>query len=264
MSAQIGTVTQQGDSESSQWTRALTILLPLVAILGLLELIVRLGWVEAYLVPSPTQVAHAVWVDRVEFAQALLDTAWSSVLGFATAVIGGTLLALIFSLSQPVERAFYPYAVFFQTVPIVAVAPLLVIWFGFGRPAVVAASAIVAFFPVLAGGLAGLRTVERGLDELFRLYGASRLRTLFQLRVPSALPVYLTGLRVASGLAIVGALVGELIGNGGLGAVIDVAKTQQRVDKVFAAVLGATLLGFLASSVVGRLEAWARDRFGRA
>jgi len=179
-------------------------------------------------------------------------------LGVAVAI--GTLLALVFSLSEWLERALYPYALFFQTVPVVAVAPLLVIWFGFGRPTVVASSAIVAFFPVLAGGLAGLRSAEPSLMDLFRLYGASRGRVLVGLRIPSAVPQYLTGLRIAAGLAIVGALVGEFVGGGGLGSVVDVAKTQQRVDKVFGAVLLATLLGFLATLVMGRVETWARRR----
>lgn len=240
---------------------ALIVLAPLAFVVTGLEFAVRGGFIDAYLVPAPSSVLEAFTVDLSEFAAAFLDTASSALLGFAVAVAAGSLVAAFFSLSRRLERALYPYAVFFQTVPIVAVAPLLVIWFGFGRPTVVASSAIVAFFPVVAGALAGLRSAERALVQLFRLYGAGRVSTLLKLRVPSAIPQYLTGLRIAAGLSIVGALVGELIGGGGLGSVVDIAKTQQRVDKVFAAVLLATFLGFVATALLGALERWAGDSY---
>ena len=132
---------------------------------------------------------------------------------------------------------------FFQTVPIIAIAPLLVIWFGYGTRTVVASAFVVSIFPVIANTLSGILSTEPALRDLFRLYGASTLVTLLKLRFPAALPQILTGLRVASGLAVIGAIVGEFIGGQGLGSVVDVARTQQRVDKVFAAVLLASVLG---------------------
>jgi NitT/TauT family transport system permease protein len=147
------------------------------------------------------------------------------------------------SSSRGVQRAFYPYAIFFQTVPLIAVAPLLVIWFGFGLETVIASAFVASVFPVIANTLSGILSTDPPLRDLFKLYGASPLVTLFKLRLPAALPQVFTGLRVSAGLAVVGAIVGEFIAGGGLGSVVDVARTQQRIDKVFAAVLLASLLG---------------------
>ena len=128
--------------------------------------------------------------------------------------------------------------------PRIAVAPLLVIWFGFGLQTVIA-SAFVASgrLPVIANTLTGILSTDPPLRDLFRLYGASPLVTLLKLRLPAALPQVFTGLRVSAGLAVIGAIVGEFIAGGGLGSVVDIARTQQRIDKVFAAVLLASLLG---------------------
>jgi NitT/TauT family transport system permease protein len=140
------------------------------------------------------------------------------------------------------RRALYPYAIFLQTVPIIAIAPLLVIWLGYDRAA--AASAfIVSVFPVIVNTLSGLLSTDPALRDLFRLYGAGRLMTLMKLRLPYALPSILSGLRIAAGLAVVGAIVGEFITGAGIGGDIIVARQQQRVDKVFADLLLSALLG---------------------
>jgi NitT/TauT family transport system permease protein len=136
-------------------------------------------------------------------------------------------------------------------VPIVAIAPLLVIWFGYGSRAVVAAAAVVSVFPVIANTLAGLLSVDPALADLFRLHGASRFATLWKLRLPWALPYLLTGLRIAAGLAVIGAIVGEFVGGGGLGVVVLGAMRQQRTDLVFAAIGYASLLGLALFGAVG-------------
>src|SRR5262249_40925223 len=140
---------------------------------------------------------------------------------------------------------FYPYAVFFQTVPVIAIAPLLVIWFGYGLPTVVASSFICGIFPVIASTLVGLQSTDPALLDLFRLYRATRTEALRKLKLPFALPAILTGARISAGLSVIGAIVGEFIGGGGLGGIVDEARTQQRVDRVFAAVLLASLLGLV-------------------
>ena len=178
-----------------------------------------------------------------ELFGALLTTSVSALVGFLLSTVAGIAIAVFLSSSRAIQRAFYPYAVFFQTVPIIAIAPLLVIWFGYGTRTVIASAFVVSIFPVIANTLSGILSTEPALRDLFRLYGASTLVTLFKLRFPAALPQILTGLRVASGLAVIGAIVGEFIGGQGLGSVVDVARTQQRVDKVFAAVLLASVLG---------------------
>jgi NitT/TauT family transport system permease protein len=154
-----------------------------------------------------------------------------------------------------VQQAIYPYAVFSQTIPIVSIAPLLVIWFGWDRTAL-ASAVIVAVFPVVANTLAGLRATDPALLDLFRLYGASPTATLFRLRIPAALPQIFTGLRVAGGLAVIGSVVGEFITGQGIGGAIAVAQQRQRVDIIFAGILLASLLGLLALFGLINLAAW--------
>ncbi len=228
-------------------------LLPLVFSIAALEAAVRSGSIPSYLIPAPSEVFRCLIDDRVELALGAWSTLTSAVTGLLISFIFGTLAATALSSSDLTRRAFYPYAVFFQTVPIIAIAPLLVIWFGFGKPTVIASATIVSVFPVIASTLLGLNSTEPGLRDLFRLYSASARQTLWILRIPFALPNIFSGLRIASGLAIVGAIVGEFIGGGGLGSVIDSARTQQRIDRVFAGVLISSLLGAILVGAVNAL-----------
>jgi NitT/TauT family transport system permease protein len=173
---------------------------------------------------------------------------------------------VLMSASRLLERAFYPYAVFLQTVPIVAIAPLLVLWFGAGMRAVTVSAFIVSVFPVVANTLAGIHSVDRPLRDLFRLYEASRTATLLKLELPSAVPNFVTGLRVAAGLAVIGAIVGEFVAGfsesgAGLGILILASYREFRTDLLFASVLFASTVGlvlFGAVSLLGRflLKRW--------
>lgn len=203
----------------------------------------------AYLLPPPTAVAAAALTDADDLTLAAMITARSALLGFLLSTVLGTLAAVALSTSRFLERALYPYAVFLQTVPIVAIAPLLVLWFGAGSRAVTVAAFVVSVFPVIAGTLAGVRGVEPALRDLFRLYGASRVATLAKLELPWALPSLVTGLRVAAGLSVIGAIVGEFVAGfsdsgAGLGILILASYRQLRTDLLFAAVLFASVLGF--------------------
>jgi len=230
-------------------------LLPLVLSVGAAELAVRMAWVPSYLIPAPSEVLQSLLDDRVELTLAAWSTLSSALAGLLLSFVTGTLFAIALSSSDLARRAFYPYAVFFQTVPIIAIAPLLVIWFGFGQPTVIASAAIVSVFPIIASTLLGLKSTEPSLLDLFKLYTASSRQTLWMLKIPFALPQIFSGLRIASGLAVVGAIVGEFIGGGGLGSVVDAARTQQRVDRVFAAVLISSLLGIVLVGTVNIISA---------
>ena len=236
-------------------------LVPLVVVIALLEVLVRQGFVKSYLMPTPTAVVLAIFNNSAELGTAFLKTSAGALLGFAMSAVGGIAIAVALSSSKIVQRAFYPYAVFFQTVPIIAIAPLLVIWFGYGMKTVIASAFIVSIFPVIANTLAGLLSTDPALRDLFQLYGAKPLVTLFKLRFPAALPQIFTGLRIASGLAVIGAIVGEFIGGEGLGSVVDVARTQQRVDKVFAAVLLASALGLALFGLINLISSLALRRW---
>ena len=247
-------------SRSRAVSRILPPLIPLVVLVVVLELAVRLGAVPPYIVPAPSDVLHSLSEDRAELLVAMGNTLFGALIGLALSFVTGLCAALFLSTSDLAKRAFYPYAVFFQTVPIISIAPLLVIWFGFGQPTVIASSFICSVFPVIASTLVGLESTDPALVDLFRLYSASRGRILRMCRLPFALPYVFSGLRIAAGLAVIGAIVGEFIGGGGLGSVVDAARSQQRIDKVFAAVLASSLLGLV---LVGGVNGLARIALGR-
>ncbi|HEV2296648.1 MAG TPA: ABC transporter permease [Tepidisphaeraceae bacterium] len=213
-------------------------------------------------VPTPSSVARAL-ASESDLWAATAQTAIASVAGFAFSAVVGILFAVALSSSRWVERALYPYAVLFQTVPIIAIAPMLVIWIGFGMPTVITSAFIVSVFPVIASTVSGLRSTDPALLDLFRLYGAGRTTSLLKLRLPFALPSILTGLRVAAGLSVIGAIVGEFITGGGLGSIIDASRTQQRVDKVFAVLILASGLGMGLFGIVN-LISWLTLRHWHA
>jgi len=230
-----------------------------IVVIALWEGAVRAFAVPRFLVPPPSDVLRAAWLERTPLGWALFTTAQGAGLGFLLSASLGTSLGLVFSLSRWLERGLYPYALFLQTVPIVAVAPLLVLWFGPGLRAVAVSAFIVSVFPIIANTLAGLRSVDPRLSDLFRLYGARLADTLLKLRLPTAIPSMMTGLKVASGLSVIGAIVGEFVagfseGNAGLGITVLSAYRQLRTDLLFAAVLLASLLGLLLFALVSGLS----------
>ena len=230
-------------------------IVPAVVITAIAEIAVRQAWVPAFLVPAPSRVLTSIFRDWPELWRAALETMIAAAAGFAVSAVAGILIAIVLSSASWVQRAFYPYAVFFQTVPIIAVAPLLVIWFGWDRT-VVASAFIVSIFPVIANTLTGLLSTDVALRDLFQLYHANRWAALLKLRLPFALPHILTGLRIAAGLAVIGAIVGEFITGNGIGGSIMISRQQNRVDKVFAGLLLASLLGivlFIAINIISSL-----------
>lgn len=213
-------------------------------LIACIEILLRIFTVPDYLFPLPSQTFLTLWESRQDLIVALLETSSNALIGLILSTIGGVGFALVISLSPWLKAGILPVALFFQTVPIIAIAPMLVIWFGFGAPTVIASSCIVSFFPILASSLKGLESTPKSALELLQLYRADSLETYMKLKLPFAVPWILNGLRISLGLAIVGALVGEFIAGGGLGSLIDSARTQQRADLVFAAVLASCILGW--------------------
>jgi NitT/TauT family transport system permease protein len=229
-------------------------LLLLIAIFALLEIGSRTGMIPLYILPSPSSLFETFFTERFELSSAFGQTMLSAALALVAASAIGLTLGFLLSVSPLIHRAFMPYITFFQTVPIVAIAPLLVIWFGYGRSTVVASGIIVCIFPIIANTMLGFSATEPAALDLFKIYRSSSWQTLRRLRIPSALPQILGGLRIASGLAVVGTIVGEFIAGGGLGALVDSARTQQRIDLVFCAVLLAAILGGILVSAISILE----------
>jgi NitT/TauT family transport system permease protein len=244
----------------------------LAVALALWQTIVRLAHISPIWVPAPSDVARAAIAHREELALALWTTAKASIIGFALSAAAGIAAGVLLGSTRLAERAFYPFTVFLQTVPLVAIAPLLVKWFGIGLPSVVVSALIVSLFPVIANTLSGMRSVDPALRDLFRLYQASWIATLCKLRIPSSLPQIITGLRIASGLAVIGAIVGEFAGGTfdqqGLGILVLSAKRNLLTELVFAAVAVSSLLGLVLFVLVNTasyflLRHWhesARDR----
>lgn len=221
-----------------------------------------------YLLPSPLGVARAFVADPTPFLLGTLETATCAALGFAVAAFVGVLLASLLSLSRTIERGVYPLTLLFQMVPLVAIAPLLVVWFGYGRPAIVASTVVVAVFPVVANTLHGLRGADRGLVELFAILRASRLQRWWMLSLPGAVPSIVTGLRIAAGLSTIGTITGEfLAGVGGTGAPLGVQITTAlksfQTDRVFVCVLLAALVGFALFFAVGLASRFVFARWTR-
>lgn len=213
-----------------------------------LEVYLRAAHVPRYMMPLPSEIARALLTHRDELAAALGWTALAAVGGFCASAIVGVQAALLLSSSRLVRRAIYPYTVFFQTVPIVAIAPMLIFWIGSGPLPVAVCAFIVSVFPVIANTLSGLLSTDPALLDLFRLYGSRPIETLWKLRLPAALPSLFTGLRVAAGLAVIGAvvaefLVGQIVDRVGLGVLIVEGIHEAHLDVAFAAVLLASLLG---------------------
>jgi NitT/TauT family transport system permease protein len=190
----------------------LRLLLPvLVLALGILfwDLAVRLFAISPFALPAPAAVFATIFADWSLLSHSLLVTLSIALQGFLLAAAGGVALAVLFNQSRLIEYSLYPYAVILQVTPVVAIAPLLLIYLS--QPAAVLACAwLVAFFPVLANTTLGLNSVDHNLADLFRLYGASRRQVLLRLKLPAALPHILAGLRIAGGLSLIGAVVAEI------------------------------------------------------
>lgn len=232
----------------------------LLVLLGVsAEIGLTLTEVPAYLCPRPSEILKTAWVNRDSLVMALERTGAAALTGLLGSAIGGGILALALSLNAWVRKAVYPLMVFFQTVPIVAIAPMMVIWVGYGRPAVILSAFIVSLSPVVANSLQGLLSADPALIDLFRMKRASSFKILLKLRIPSAVPQFLTGLRIAAGLSVIGAIVGEFVadtfdGGGGIGTLIESALKEQETPLVFSALMGSTLLGLSFFLAVGGLS----------
>lgn len=202
----------------------------------------------AYLVPSPLLMLQTLAADWQTLGSALLFTLKITVLSFAVAVVIGVLVSFLFVQNRAIETAFFPYAVLLQVTPIVAVAPLIIIWVKNPTASLVICAALVALFPIISNTTLGLRSVDPDLQSYFAMNRASRLQTLLRLRIPSALPYFFGGLRISSGLALIGAVVAEFVaGTGGnstgLAYQILFAGYQLNIPRMFAALLLISLTG---------------------
>ena len=255
--------------------RLVRILLPIVVLaagIALWELVVRLNNIPPYVLPAPGAVFRTLVQDWPVLSQSLVTTLVTTLEGFVAAAIGGVALALLFNQSKWLEYSLFPYAVILQVTPVIAIAPLLLIYLP-QHTAVVACAWIVGFFPVLSNTTLGLNSVDRNLAGLFQLYGATRMQTLRYLKLPSALPFMLGGLRIAGGLSLIGAVVAEIAAGSagaGSGLAYRIAESGYRLNipRMFAALLllsaaGIVIYGLLALTSHLVLRRWHESALGK-
>jgi NitT/TauT family transport system permease protein len=223
-------------------------LLVFILFLAIWHLVVSIFQLPKAVLPSPLQVANAGWENRELLLKGIWATGKAAALGLFFSVAIGMLLATIFSQSRWLRLSLYPYIIFLQTVPIVAIAPLLIIWSGNNLRTIVLVAVIISVFPIVANVTSGLMSLDRNWLDLFKLNGAGRWQTLWKLQLPAAIRFLVIGMRIACGLAVIGAIVGEFfVGNGtaydGLGTLMTQWQVRQKTDALIAAVGASTLLG---------------------
>jgi ABC-type nitrate/sulfonate/bicarbonate transport system permease component len=229
--------------------------LVLAGAIGVWDLLANVTSLGALSLPGPWRVLQGTWNDRGNLGPAMWTTSKEAVLGVAVAVLGAFVLAVAVDWSRGVRRGLYPLIVASQTIPIIALAPLTIIWFGFGSGPKVGLVALFTFFAVAVGLVQGLGAADADAMDLLRTMGASRLQLLVRVRLPGALPQFFTGLKVAVTYAYVAAVIAEYVGaQGGLGVYMQTNKNAFRVDLVFGAVIVTALLTLALFALVAALE----------
>jgi len=251
------------DEARPRLDRVLRVLLPVAVLalgVALWEAVVRLYAIPPYVLPGPWLLLSTLIADWSVLSASLVVTLTTTLEGFALAVVGGVGLAVLFNQSRLIEYSLYPYAVILQVTPIVAIAPLLLIYLP-QQAAVLACAWIVAFFPVLANTTLGLNSVDHNLADLFRLYGATRAQVLWELKLKAALPYILGGLKIAGGLSLIGAVVAEIAAGSagaGSGLAYRIVESGYRLNipRMFAALFLLSVSGiviFFALSLLSHL-----------
>jgi NitT/TauT family transport system permease protein len=216
--------------------------------------------VPPFMLPGPMRVAATIYTKYPQLATSLFISAEAAAGGLAASVVAGLAIALVFAQSPWLRRMLYPYTILLQTVPIIAIAPLIVMWVGSGTGSVTLVTFIICLAPIIANTTQGLVSVEENLIHLFLMHKASPTQILFRLRLPHAVPNLFTGIRISAGISVIGAITGELfagssrVGRGGLGYSILYASAQLQTDYLFALVIAATVLGFAFFFLVMFLE----------
>lgn len=244
--------------------RNLRIIMPTLAIiiaLGIWEGLVRYYNVPHYLIPAPSLIGETLIKDGPSLMTSMWFTVKLTLISLLCAIVGGVLLGMIFALSRPIEMAFFPFAVILQVTPVIAIAPLILIYVRDTFSALLICAWIVAFFPILSNTVIGLRSADHNLRDLFKLYRASPWQRLRYLLAPSALPYFMAALKIAGGLSLIGAVVAEFVAGSagqstGLASRILESSFRNEIPRMFAALFLVSLLGiviFLITSWLSRL-----------
>lgn len=225
-------------------------LLVLICLLALWQALISSNRIPVYILPGPALVAKAIAERFPSLLRSLWITTAESAAGLGASIIVGVAVAMIFAQWRTLRQLVYPYTILLQTVPIVAIAPMIINWVGAGTVAVMTVTFIICLAPIVANTTQGLISVDPNLVNLFAMHKASAAQVLFKLRLPNSLPNLFTGIRISAGISVIGGITGELfagstrVGEGGLGYAIIYANSQMETSYLFALVLAATALGF--------------------
>jgi NitT/TauT family transport system permease protein len=228
---------------------------------------------QSWILPTPEEILHAAWAERATLMRAAGGTALGAVGGFCVASLVGFVTALGLGGARWLRTGLYPWLLVLQMTPVIVLAPIIVLWAGPGLPGIITVTFLISYFPIVVNTTQGLLSADAPRVDLFRMYGATRLQELWLLRLPSAMPYFLAGLRIAATLAPIGAIFGEyLVGNasggmGGLGFLVYTYNVQIKIPALFATALASCLLGFVFVAAISWLNwyvlhAW-HDSFER-
>ena len=240
------------DAYARRWAPALLIV---VCIIVLWEGYVRVFDVQKWLLPAPSQIGVALFQDAGLLWRHTGVTVLEIVVGFGLALASGVALATAIGMSRTLERALYPFIIASQTIPIIVIAPMLLIWVGYGLAPKVIVVALISFFPIVVNMVDGLASVDRDMIRLMRTLGANRWQIFLKVRVPASLPYLFSGVRVAIAVSVIGAVIGEWVGSSeGLGYLMLRSKPQFLTERVFAAIVILSALGVALFASVGIAE----------
>jgi ABC-type nitrate/sulfonate/bicarbonate transport system permease component len=229
-----------------------------VGVIGFWEAYVRIFDVQKWLLPAPSIIAKTIGVDAGLLAGHTLATIEEIVIGFALALACGFGLAAAIGLSRTVERVLYPFIIASQTIPIIVIAPMLLVWVGYGLAPKVIVVALICFFPIVVNMVDGLKSVDSDVVSLMRTLGAGRWAIFMKLQVPTSMPYLFSGLRIAIAFSVIGAVIGEWVGSSeGLGYLMIRSKPQFLTERVFAAIVILSALGVTLFATVGVVERFA-------
>lgn len=234
------------------------IFLPVLFFLGILAIwegFVFIFNIPQYLLPKPTNIFSEIVINFNSLLKHTGITMSEAIIGFLLGNILGFVAAVIFSHSETAEKGLYPYAIALKTTPILAMAPLLVLWFGTGIISKIVASAVVCFFPILVNTVKGLKSVDKDYLDLLKSFSARKYQILIKLRLPNSLPYIFSALKISTGLAVVGAIVGEFVGaREGIGFIILISTYHLETVKMFAAIIMSALGGMLFFWIISLIE----------
>ncbi|MAU65129.1 MAG: nitrate ABC transporter permease [Dehalococcoidia bacterium] len=226
-----------------------------IVLLIVWDVLVRINDVPSWLLPSPSEIFKAMLDNARILTSHTITTLIEVILGFVIALFVGLLLSSAITLSSTIEKSFYPFIIASQTIPVIVIAPMLLVWVGYGLMPKIIVVALISFFPIVVNTVDGMKSIDMDLEKLFRTMGASNWDIFRKIRIPNSLPYMFSGLRVAISISVIGAVIGEWVGSSeGLGYLMIRSKPQFQTELVFAAIFILSIMGIILFFGIGLVE----------